>query len=166
MQILSRDNKTLFLGYNVLKGSMANGTLTNIKIKQLIEMPIAENLIMGTAIGLSLAGFKPVVFLERFDFILNAMDSIVNHLDKIKEISTGEFSPLVMIRVVVGNKSKPLYTGLTHTGDYSIALKKMLKNIDVFTLQRKKDIRKYYSAVREWKKSTILVEYKDLYATE
>jgi pyruvate/2-oxoglutarate/acetoin dehydrogenase E1 component len=127
-------------------------------------MPVSENLMIGFALGLSLKEFKPVVFIERMDFILNALDAIVNHLDKIKEKSNNEFQPAVLIRCIVGNKNKPLYTGITHTQDYSEALKKMV-SFSVLQIKKPEEVKSHYeTAINNLKNnvSTILVEYKDL----
>lgn len=118
MDYLAADPLVRFIGYGVTNGK-AMGTLKNVSPSQLIEMPVAENLMVSFAIGLSLKGLKPVVFIERFDFILNALDAIVNHLDKIETISHGEFKPTMILRIVVGNQQKPLFTGKTHTQDFS-----------------------------------------------
>lgn len=126
MNVLSADPFTLFVGYNVRYGSKANGTLSQIPDKQLIEMPVAENLMIGSAIGMSLAGFKPVVYFERFDFIMNAMDALVNHLDKIESLSQSEFVPRLLIRCIVGSSQKPLFTGSTHTQDFTDAICRMV----------------------------------------
>src|ERR1700730_8083640 len=102
MDSLAQDPLVRFVGYGISIGK-AMGTLKNVAPAQLIEMPVAENLMVGFATGLALKGLKPVVFFERFDFILNALDAIVNHLDKIKTISRGEFNPTMILRIVVGN---------------------------------------------------------------
>ena len=127
MENLARSSITnVFLGYGVKYGGMANGTLKNIPDYQLIETPVAENLMAGLAIGMSLEGYFPIVFYERFDFVLNALDSIVNHLDKAKLMSHGEFDPKVLIRIAIGNKKAPLFTGATHTQDFTEALAKLV----------------------------------------
>ncbi len=165
MQAIGSDPQSVFIGYNVGFGSKAGGTLTGIPDMQLIEMPLAENLMGGVAIGMAMEGYKPVIFFERFDFILNALDAIVNHLDKAKQISKGEFSPACIIRAVVGNTQKPLYTGVTHVQDFSEAMRHMV-SFPVVQLMRKEDIAssyaEAYSALGEGR-STLLVEYKDLY---
>ena len=162
MEKLAKDPKVIFLGYNVKYGSKANGTLINIPDSQLIETPVAENLIVSTAIGLSLEGFKPVAYIERFDFMLNAIDAIVNHLDKIKELSNNEFNPEVMIRTVIGNKQKPLFTGKTHTQDFTNAFKSLVKT-PIFELpQNSQNIIDICSI----HKSCIIVERKDLYGND
>lgn len=159
---LAKHHNARFIGYGLKKGR-ALGTLREVDESQIIEMPVAENLMLGFAIGLSLKGYMPIVFIERMDFILNALDAIVNHLDKIKKKSNEEFNPAVIIRCVVGNKLKPLYTGITHTQDYSKAIREMI-SFPVFNLYNAKDVEKYYAvALSNFEKglSTILVEYKD-----
>ena len=157
---LASDPKTRFIGYGLSKGR-AMGTLKNVKDEQIIEMPVAENLMLGMAIGLSLTGLKPVVFIERMDFLMNCMDALVNHLDKIHEISQGQFMPKVIIRCIVGNKTKPLYTGATHTQDFTEGLQQMI-SIPVVQLKNVADIDYSYEKADKANYSTILVEYKDL----
>lgn len=160
---LASDPNTRFLGYGLQKGR-ALGTMKGVADTQIIETPVAENLMLGLAIGLSLRGMKPVVFIERMDFILNALDAIVNHLDKVNEISHGEFSPAVIIRIVVGNKNKPLYTGITHTQDFSEALRNMV-SFPVLQLKTSDDVFNAYRLAEDNSSngiSTILIEYKDL----
>ena len=153
MESLATDKDVVFIGYNV-HGNM----FSNILEDQLIEMPVAENLMMSVAIGMALEGYKPVVYFERMDFVTNAMDSIVNHLDKIKEISHGEFDPQVMIRCVVGNIENPLYTGLTHTQNLSEGIRSMV-SFPVIELKDKKEIENQYKEFE----TKILVEFKDKY---
>ena len=130
-----------------------------------VETPVAENLMVGLAIGMSLAGLRPVVYIERMDFILNALDAIVNHLDKIAQMSHGEFNPAIILRVVVGNKHKPLFTGATHTQDFTEAVRSMV-GFDVARCTSAANIlaqyRYAYSAMEAQRGSTMLVENKDL----
>ena len=152
-----------FIGYGLQKGR-ALGTLKDVNEEKIIEMPVAENLMAGFAIGLALQKYLPIVFIERMDFILNALDAIVNHLDKIREKSNGEFAPAVIFRCVVGNYSKPLFTGVTHTQDHSEALRKMV-SFPVIQIMNAQEISRAYEIATLNSKSgisTILVEYKDL----
>lgn len=159
---LADDPLTRFVGYGLKKGR-AYGTLAGISDDKIIDMPIAENLMMGVGIGLALKGLRPIVFFERMDFLLNASDAIVNHLDKIAALSHGEFTPAVIIRAVVGNRDKPLYTGLVHTQDFTKAFKAMV-DFPVVQLRWENSIlQSYEQARRDQVKgvSTMLVEYKD-----
>jgi pyruvate/2-oxoglutarate/acetoin dehydrogenase E1 component len=160
---LAANDRTRFIGYGLMKGR-ALGTLKGVAANQIIETPVAENLMVGLAIGLALKGYRPVVFIERMDFILNALDAIVNHLDKAKPLSRGEFSPAVVIRTVVGNKEKPLYTGITHTQDFAEAVRHMV-SFPVFQLKTPAEVTTAYQQAESnlvTGISTILVEYKDL----
>ncbi len=112
--MLAKDPLRRFVGYGLLKGKNGNG-MRNVPDSMIAEFTVAEGLMTSAAIGMSLMGLKPVVLFERADFIWNAMDAIVNHLDAAETISNGEFRPTMIIRVIVGNKRGPLFTGHTHT---------------------------------------------------
>jgi pyruvate/2-oxoglutarate/acetoin dehydrogenase E1 component len=161
---LAKDPRCLFVGYGITK-THALGTLKNVSPTQLLEMPVAENLMVGAAIGLSLAGRLPVVYIERCDFLLNALDAIVNHLNAIPITSRGEFKPAVIIRIVVGNREKPLFTGHTHTQDFSEALRSMVSFPVIQVFADGYPIDGIYAKARERQLngiSTALFEYKDL----
>jgi pyruvate dehydrogenase E1 component subunit beta len=163
MDMLAQDPLVRFIGYGVRYGGKAMGTLKNIPEEQLIETPVAENLMVGIAIGMALKGLRPVVFIERCDFILNAMDAIVNHLEKIKMMSGEQFAPAVILRVVIGNKSKPLFTGETHTQDFSKSLDGML-DMPVYLILNQRDAPHIYEyAARGFGAgySTMVIEDKD-----
>lgn len=163
MEMLAEDQRTRFVGYG-LKSGRALGTLANVREAQIVETTVAENLMVGMAIGMSLAGLRPVVYIERMDFIWNAADALVNHLDKIERESGGEFAPAVIVRVTVGNRKKPLFTGSTHTGDYSDALWRAFSTIDVANIEDAEHAWNIYSVARDALdegKSHVVVEYKD-----
>lgn len=162
MTNLASDPQRRFIGYGI-KFGRAMGTMKEVPENMLVETPVAENLMVGLAIGISLTGFKPVVFIERMDFILNALDAIVNHLNAAKTISRGEFSPAVIIRVVVGNKTKPLFTGATHVQDFSAALASLV-GFPVIVVEQGYQFAPSYERAAKMQdagESSIVVEYKD-----
>lgn len=164
MDYLAGDPDNCFVGYGLARGG-ALGTLKDVPREQIKEMPTAENLMMGAAIGLSLAGKKPVVYFERADFLWNASDAIVNHLDKAREISCGQFTPACIIRVTIGNRMKPLFTGVTHTQNNAAAFKFAVENIQVFVLAEQHDPLEFYKIARDRQNkglSTMIYEHKDL----
>jgi hypothetical protein len=165
MNSLAVDPRTRFVGYG-LKHGRAMGTLSSVPDAQIVETPVAENLMVGVAIGLSLRGLLPVVYFERCDFLTNALDAIVNHLDKAARLSRGEFTPALILRITVGNREKPLFTGAPHTQDFSQALGCMANNLWVGKLNRADSpAGEYYANARESQlkgESTALFEYKDL----
>lgn len=163
MAALALDEKVRFVGYGVKYGR-AGGSLAGIPDDRLVECPVAENLMAGLATGLSLAGFRPVVYYERFDFVLGAADAIVNHLDKLETLSRGEFKAGVILRVVVGNRRKPLFTGATHTQNFSEAFALILQ-MPVVEITEPAAVGPLYArAYQDMRlgKSTMLVEMKDL----
>lgn len=162
MSMLAADPLTRFVGYG-LKIGRAAGSMADAKEEQIVEVTVAENLLAGIGIGLALTGLKPVLFFERFDFVLNALDAIVNHLDAAEIISKGEFRPTCILRIVVGNTQKPLYTGHTHTRDHSEALKRMVR-FPVWRVRTTEEVLTAYemAAKNLHRHSTAIVEYKDL----
>lgn len=165
MTMLAMDPLFRWVGYGLLDGKGANGTAKMVPNEKVVETTVAEGLMAGIAMGLSLSGLKPVLFVERFDFIFGALDCIVNHIDKAEEISRGEFVPSVIIRVVIGNSTKPLFTGPTHTQDLTAAMQAMLK-MPVFAPRDAYEVLEYYRFAKERQDqglgSTMLVERKDL----
>lgn len=165
MDYLSKKNNTIFLGQSVLyPGNSMFGTLENIPKKKKIEMPVFEDVQMGISLGLALDGYIPITCFPRFDFLILAANQIVNHLDKINEMSDNIFKPRVMIRTSVGSKN-PLNGGPQHTQDHSTAFQHMLKNIKIIKLKKTKDIFKaFYNAYNDKnKKSYLFIEYGDFY---
>ena len=98
---------------------------------------------MGITLGLALEGFIPISIYPRWNFLLLATNQIVNHLDKISEISNGSFKPQAIIRTAVGSV-RPLDPQSQHKGDFTDAFKKMCKNIDIYKITEPKDVFKTY----------------------
>ena len=163
MNMLAKDENTIFMGY-CTKFGLANGTLEGVPLEKILETPLAENLMTGLAIGMSLQGFRPVLFFERHDFMLDAIDAIANHMDKLEEISNKQYIPRVIIRAGVGAR-KPLDSGITHSQDFTLPFKMILK-CPVYDPQNSKDILKCYEQANLAKGPVMVVERKELYGKE
>ena len=162
MEKLAKDDKVIFVGYNISYGSKAYGTLNDVPKEKKLETPVAENLMVGLCTGLAIEGFKPVLFFERHDFMLIALDSLLNHLDKIESMSRGEYkSPPIIIRAVVG-ATKPLYPGPQHLQDFTKIFKEVF-NFPVIEVSNIQEIRKAYGEAGKFEKPIMIVERKDLY---
>lgn len=159
MHLLAEDPRVLFIGQNVKYGGAIaiEETLKDIPDERKLELPIAEDFQVGFCLGLSLMEFVPVCVLPRMDFLIIAANQIVNHLDKMKEMSAGQFRPKVIVRTCIGAKN-PLNPGPQHTGDYTKMLWACLANIDVVKLEQAEDIVPAYRAALESERSTILIE--------
>ncbi|MDA9647891.1 hypothetical protein N9T17_04235 [Candidatus Pelagibacter sp.] len=163
MHMLSKNPKTIFLGQSVeVPGNLLFKSLERVPRKKKLELPVFEETQMGMAIGLSLNGFIPLTCYPRFDFFILSMNQTINHLDKLNQISSKEFDPFVIIRVLVGGK-KSIDAGPQHTGNYTSAMRKMLKFLNVIELKNSSQIYKSYKNCINKKKSTLFVEYSDSY---
>ena len=165
MNFLSKNSKTIFLGQAVLfPGTAMTDTLKDVPKEKLIELPVFEEIQMGMSIGFALEGKIPISIYPRWNFLLLAVNQLVNHLDKIPKMSNNAFIPKVIIRTGVGSQ-RPLHPQFQHTGDFSDAFKKMLTNIDVIKLNEPEEVFPAYKKAleREDKMSTLIVEVCDYY---
>lgn len=165
MNMLSRNKKTIFLGQSVkYSGNAIFNTLKNIPDNKKIELPVFEDVQMGMSIGLSLNGFIPITCYPRFDFLVLAFNQMVNHLDKIQQMSNKQFQPKIIIRTSIGSK-KPLDGGPQHTQDYTKIFKSILSEIEVIMLNNPKNIYQTYKNCikKENKKSYLIIEHGDFY---
>ncbi|MFA5394979.1 MAG: hypothetical protein WC346_03065 [Methanogenium sp.] len=163
MDMLSSNPKTIFIGQSVVwDGHALFKTLKNVPLGKRLEMPVAEDMQMGFSTGLALEGFIPISIFPRWDFLILAMNQMVNHLDKVPLL--GSMTPKVIIRTSVGSK-KPLDPGLQHCQDYTEAIKKMVKTLDVIDLIEPEQIYPSYekALTRLDRSSTLLVEHMDFY---
>ncbi|HRI52971.1 MAG TPA: alpha-ketoacid dehydrogenase subunit beta [Pseudomonadota bacterium] len=69
---------------------------------RVMDTPLAEAGIIGTAIGMALYGLRPVAEIQFADFIFPAFDQIVNELAKFRYRSGGEYPAPVVIRTPYG----------------------------------------------------------------
>ena len=69
---------------------------------RVIDTPLAESGIVGTAIGLALRGYRPVCEIQFDGFVFPAVDRIVSQLAKMRYRSRGQLSLPVVIRIPCG----------------------------------------------------------------
>ena len=165
MNFLGKKKDTLFIGQSVsYSGNAIYNTLTDVPSKKKIEMPVFEDTQMGMSIGLALNGYVPISCYPRFDFLILAMNQLVNHLDKIRKMSRNEMKPKIIIRTSIGSKS-PLNGGPQHTQDYTEIFKKILTEVKVVYLKNPKDIFESFKEAYNNKNSYsyLFVEDADFY---
>ncbi len=79
---------------------------------RVIDTPLAEGGIIGTAIGMAMYGLRPVPEIQFADFIFPAFDQIVNELAKVRFRSGGQYAAPMVIRTPYGGGIKG---GLYHS---------------------------------------------------
>ena len=161
MKELAKDEKVIFIGEGMLEANAIYSTLMVDK-GRVIEFPVAENLIVGSAIGLALMGYKPVVIFQRMDFMLCAADAIINHLSLLPRICPSIKLP-VIIRAIVGSQSKKFWCGHQHTKDLTAFFDHY---IDTIVLEKDTNIVEVYKLLKNEQRPKMIVEHKDLYNEE
>ena len=103
---MRRDPDVLVLGEDIGKAGgvfrATEGLLDEFGPERVIDTPLAENGIVGAAIGMALYGLRPVPEIQFGDFIYPAFDQIVNELAKFRYRSGGQYACPVVIRTPVG----------------------------------------------------------------
>jgi pyruvate/2-oxoglutarate/acetoin dehydrogenase E1 component len=165
MNMLAEDPRVIFLGQAVAcPGTAMSNTLTEVSPDRLIELPVNEEMQMGMTNGLALAGRIPVSIFPRWNFLLLAINQLVNHLDKFDVMSNGGYRPKAIIRTGIGSE-RPLHPQHQHVGDFTEALRAMCTTIEVVRLEEPVDVVPAYRHALERTdgRSTLIVEYGDYY---
>ena len=165
MDYLADQDDTLFLGQAVAyPGTAISTTLVDVPGEKLLEMPVDEEMQMGITNGIAINGTVPISVYPRWNFLLLAANQLVNHLDRMKRYSHGEYCPKVIIRTAIGSE-QPLHPQAQHVGDFSDAFSQIFENMEVIRLEEPEDIFPAYHKAynRTDGKSTLIVEYGDYY---
>jgi len=93
---MARDDRVLFFGQNM--ANTENEPFVDAFGKDRVRVtPISETAEIGMAVGAALAGYRPVVELYMAEFMLVAMDQVVNEAPRFRYMSGGQVSvPLVL----------------------------------------------------------------------
>ncbi len=105
---MRKDKKVFLIGEDVAQGyrgafGVSKGLYEEFGAKQVIDTPICENAIIGSAIGSALLGMKPIAEIMFEDFITVCFDQIVNHAAKIKFMSGEQYDVGIVIRTPGGS---------------------------------------------------------------
>src|ERR1700735_4400265 len=100
------DPKVMIMGEDVGKLGgvfrVTDGLQKDFGEHRVLDTPLAESGIIGTAIGLALRGYRPVCEIQFDGFVYPATDQIVSQLAKIRYRSGGHVSLPVVIRIPCG----------------------------------------------------------------
>jgi len=104
-EAMRADPRVVVLGEDVGRGGIFQqykGLQQDLGAARVIDTPISESTIMGAAVGMALAGLRPVVEMRVVDFALCAMDEIVNQAAKARFMFGGQGSVPLVARMPLG----------------------------------------------------------------
>jgi acetoin:2,6-dichlorophenolindophenol oxidoreductase subunit beta len=103
---MARDEQVILLGEDIGRpgGSfgITKGLLDRYGDQRVFDTPISEEAIVGAAVGSSLMGARPVVEIMFNDFVMLAMDQVVNQAAKIHYMTGGALTAPLVIRMLCG----------------------------------------------------------------
>lgn len=106
LEEMRADDRTVVLGEDVGRRGgvfrVTAGFLEEFGEDRVIDTPLAESGIIGSAIGMALNGLRPIAEIQFFDFIHSAMDQIMNEAARIRYRSNNDFGCPLVIRVPFG----------------------------------------------------------------
>ncbi|MBN8958352.1 MAG: alpha-ketoacid dehydrogenase subunit beta [Rhizobiales bacterium] len=105
LQEMRRDNRVWVLGEDVARGGLwgqYKGFLDEFGPERVVSTPISESTIMGAGLGAALVGTRPIIEMRIFDFVMCAMDELVNQIAKVRYMFGGQAKPAVVVRMPHG----------------------------------------------------------------
>ncbi len=76
--------------------------------KRVFDTPLAESAIVGTAVGMGVAGLRPVVEIQFSGFVYPGFNQIVSHVARMRNRSRGKYGAPIVIRMPYGGSIKAL----------------------------------------------------------
>ncbi len=118
-EALDADEGVFLMGEDIgaFQGAYAitSGFLEDYGPDRIRDTPISESVLVGSAVGAAMAGLKPIVEIMTINFILLALDQLVNHAAKLRYMSNGQIKVPIVIRTVTGGGGQ---LGATHSQSF------------------------------------------------
>ena len=106
IQEMEKDDRVLLLGEDVGNNGgvfrVTEGLQKRFGEKRVVDTPLAESGIIGTAIGLAMAGLRPVPEIQFEGFLGPAYDQLCSHAARMRTRTRGAFTVPMTVRVPVG----------------------------------------------------------------
>ncbi len=106
IQEMERDERVLLLGEDVGANGgvfrVTEGLHKRFGARRVVDTPLAESGIIGTSIGLAMAGLRPIPEIQFDGFLGPAYDQICSHAARMRTRTRGAFTIPLTIRVPVG----------------------------------------------------------------
>lgn len=109
-QTMEMDSSIFLIGQGVKSpwyvGNTARGLMKRFGEHRVIDTPVSENGITGAAVGAAIAGMRPVVVHPRMDFMLYAMDPIINEASNWFYMNGGRASVPVVFWGIINRRGE------------------------------------------------------------
>jgi pyruvate dehydrogenase E1 component beta subunit len=103
---MERDDRIVILGEDVGREGgvfrVTDGLQARFGDERVVDTPLAEAGIVGTAMGMALYGLRPIAEIQFDGFLYPCLDQITNHIGRIRNRSRGRFTCPLVIRVPYG----------------------------------------------------------------
>jgi pyruvate dehydrogenase E1 component beta subunit len=103
---MARDDRVIVMGEDVGENGgvfrATQGLIDEFGADRVVDTPLAESGIVGTAIGMAAYGLRPVPEIQFMGFIYPAFDQIVSHAARLRTRSRGEFTCPLVVRAPYG----------------------------------------------------------------
>lgn len=104
---MERDDKVVVYGQDVAKGKggvfgVTRGLTARFGEKRCFNTPLAESLILGSALGMAAAGYKPVVEIQFADYIWTGINQLFNEIASYYYRSNGRCALPLVVRMPCG----------------------------------------------------------------
>lgn len=108
---MDADDRVILLGEDIGREGgvfrVTEGLQERFGRERVIDTPIAESGIVGMAIGMAIAGLRPVAEIQFMGFLYPALDQIINHVGRMRNRSRGRFTCPLVIRMPYGGGIHP-----------------------------------------------------------
>jgi pyruvate dehydrogenase E1 component beta subunit len=108
---MAADDSVILLGEDIGKEGgvfrVTEGLQTLYGRERVMDTPIAESGIVGMALGMAIAGLRPVVEIQFMGFLYPAFDELINHVGRMRNRSRGRFTCPLVVRVPYGGGIHP-----------------------------------------------------------
>ena len=122
---MERDDRVYLLGEDVATGgymAVTVGLVEQFGTDRIVDTPISEYAIVGSAVGAAMTGMRPVAEILFSDFITTCMDPLVNNAAKLRYMSGGQYKMPLVVRTPGG-------AGLGMAAQHSQSLEALLTGV-------------------------------------
>jgi pyruvate dehydrogenase E1 component beta subunit len=162
-QELERNSKVIVMGEDVGQDGgvfrATQGLFTKFGKDRVVDTPLAESGIVGTAIGMAVYGMRPICEIQFEGFMLPAYNQIVSHAARIRNRSRGRFTCPLMIRSPYGGGVR----ALEHHGEAPETLYAHIPGLTVVIPSTPHDAKGLIASIMDGNDPVIFFEPKALY---